>query len=100
MIGIRCACGSEAVYMLTCNSFHGTGHEWALAKVCGACRDVRWFETGRLDCRGVEIHTIPVPLGWSVEQAWEAIKRGEQVPDLAPRWANVEVRSGEMVRWL
>jgi hypothetical protein len=37
------------------------------------------------------IHTIPVPHGWSIEQAWEAIKRGDLLPDdEGERWANVE----------
>jgi hypothetical protein len=36
------------------------------------------------------IHTIPVPQGMSVEQAWEMIKRGDRLEDLDPRWANIE----------
>ena len=36
------------------------------------------------------IHTIPVPYGWSIEQAWEAIKRGDQLPDEGESWAVVE----------
>ena len=46
-----------------------------------------------------EIHTIPVPRGWSVEQSWEAITRGDLLTDPDPQgWANVEVVNGVMVR--
>jgi hypothetical protein len=57
------------------------------------------------------IHTIPVPKGWSTEQAWEALRRGDTLPhtsssDLALRrgdtlpdtiqsWTNVEVDENE-----
>jgi hypothetical protein len=48
-----------------------------------------------------EIHTIPVPVGWSAEQAWEAISRGEVLehPNGEPDWTNVEVVDGRLVRW-
>ena len=36
------------------------------------------------------IHTIPVPYGWSIEQAWEAISREDELPDQGERWANIE----------
>lgn len=36
------------------------------------------------------IHTIPVPIGWSPEQAWEAIKREEILPDKKKTWVNIE----------
>lgn len=39
------------------------------------------------------IHTIPVPEGWSIEQAWEAIHRGDRLPEDygdTNTWANVE----------
>jgi hypothetical protein len=49
----------------------------------------------------MEIHTIPVPRGWSVEQAWEAIRRGDLLTDPEPQgWANIEVSDGVMVRVL
>lgn len=48
----------------------------------------------------LEIHTIPVPNGWSVEQAWEAISRGDRLTDPEPSWANVEVKNGQLVRVL
>ncbi len=43
------------------------------------------------DERGV-IHTIPVPVGWSPEQAWEAIRRSDllQHPAGEPSWVNIE----------
>lgn len=41
---------------------------------------------------------IPVPRGWSPEQAWEAIKRGDVLTDPDPRWANVEVLDGRFVQ--
>ena len=41
------------------------------------------------------VHTIPVPRGWSVEQAWEAIRRGQPLPaDENGSWANVLIRDG------
>jgi hypothetical protein len=46
------------------------------------------------------IHTIPVPRGMSVEQAWENIVRGVALTDPTPAWANVEVRDGRIVRVL
>lgn len=44
-----------------------------------------------------EVHTIPVPHGWSVEQAWEAISRGDVLPDAHPAWANVLIQQGRFV---
>ena len=41
------------------------------------------------------IHTIPVPKGWSIEQAWEAISRGDTLPTTEQSWANVEVDENE-----
>jgi hypothetical protein len=37
--------------------------------------------------------------GWSVEQAWEAISRGDKLDDRDPEpsWANVLVRDGKLV---
>jgi hypothetical protein len=47
------------------------------------------------------IHAVAVPEGWTVEQAWEAVARGEGVPGEGPvRWANVEVKDGKFVRAL
>jgi hypothetical protein len=43
------------------------------------------------------VHTIPVPRGWSPEQAWEAIKRGDLLIDMQPAWANVLIRNGRFV---
>lgn len=36
------------------------------------------------------IHTIPVPYGWSIEQAWEAITRDDLLPDEGQSWVNIE----------
>jgi hypothetical protein len=40
------------------------------------------------------IHTICVPRGWSPEQAWEAISRGDKLPQqnlqFEDQWVNVE----------
>lgn len=44
------------------------------------------------------IHTIPVPHGWSVEQAWEAIQRGTPMQIMRGSWANIEVKDGKMVK--
>lgn len=44
------------------------------------------------------IHTIPVPRGMSVEQAWECITRNVALSDREPEWANIEVKDGRMVR--
>lgn len=44
-----------------------------------------------------EVHVIPVPRGWSPEQAWEAIKRGDVLTDPVPSWANVVIRGGRFV---
>ena len=48
------------------------------------------------------VHTIPVPRGWSPEQAWEAIQRGEHfhtgVETPEPSWANVLILNGRFVQ--
>ncbi len=44
-----------------------------------------------------QIHSIPVPLGWSPEQAWESIKRGDLLTDPEPSWANILVLDGRFV---
>ena len=36
------------------------------------------------------IHTIPVPYGWSIEQAWEAISREDELLEQGESWAVVE----------
>lgn len=47
------------------------------------------------------IHTIPVPPGWSPEQAWEAIKREDLLPDEEPDWINVETDDQDrLVRYI
>lgn len=46
------------------------------------------------------VHTIPVPRGWSPEQAWEAIRRGVSLTDERPFWANVLVERGRFVKLL
>jgi hypothetical protein len=43
------------------------------------------------------ILTIPVPRGWSVEQAWEAISRGDELTDKNPFWANIRVKNGKFI---
>lgn len=43
------------------------------------------------------VHTIPVPRGWTPEQAWEAIRRGDLLTDPEPAWANVVVKDGRFV---
>lgn len=43
------------------------------------------------------VHTIPVPAGWSPEQAWEAISRGVLLPETDVNWANILVRDGRMI---
>lgn len=52
----------------------------------------------------VTIHVIPVPRGWSIEQAWEAIRRGDKLRHKRkrpPTWANVVAdKDGNMVRVL
>lgn len=40
------------------------------------------------------VHVIPVPRGWSIEQAWEAIQRGDTLHHKRkrpPTWACVVV---------
>lgn len=48
---------------------------------------------------GATIHVMPVPEGWSPEQAWEAFKRGDlPLPEPPQGWAIIETRGGEFVR--
>ena len=44
------------------------------------------------------IHAIPVPRGWSVEQAWEAISRGDLLTDPDPAWGVVRVEDGRLTK--
>lgn len=44
-----------------------------------------------------EFHVIPVPHGWSVEQSWEAISRGDELTDPKPNWASIEVADNRLV---
>lgn len=46
------------------------------------------------------VHTIPVPLGWSPEQAWEAITREQPMPTGPKRWANILVEHGKYTQLL
>ncbi len=46
------------------------------------------------------VHTIWVPEGWSVEQTWEAIKRGDLIPTYVlaiGQWVNVDENGREVV---
>lgn len=43
------------------------------------------------------LHVIPVPRGWSPEQAWEAIKRGDLLTDPDPAWASIRIQGGSFV---
>jgi hypothetical protein len=45
----------------------------------------------------IVLHVIPVPQGWSVEQAWEAITRGDLLTDPDPYWGIVRAENGRMV---
>lgn len=64
----------------------------------------------------MSVHTIPVPRGWSPEQAWEHMVRGGflEHPEGGPVWTNIEaedvmleplpdgrrrVAGGRLVRW-
>jgi hypothetical protein len=43
------------------------------------------------------IHTIPVPDGWSIEQAWETIRRADILPsDIPVTWASIVVKDGHI----
>jgi hypothetical protein len=48
------------------------------------------------------LHTIPVPEGWSVEQAWEAIVRGDRFTlGRGTWWANIVVEDDtRFVTWI
>jgi hypothetical protein len=46
------------------------------------------------------LHTIPVPRGWTPEQAWQAIKDGILLKDPHPFWANIIVKNGKFVELL
>lgn len=46
-----------------------------------------------------KVHTIPVPDGWSIEQAWEVIKRGDRIPPNIPvTWANIIEKDGHLIQ--
>lgn len=47
------------------------------------------------------VHTIPVPHGWTVAEAWDAIAAGRLLPTRGGRmWANVLVVDGRLVEVL
>jgi hypothetical protein len=52
--------------------------------------------------RGTTICTIPVPVGWSVEQTWEAICHGDILthPHGEPSWVNIETVDNKLIRVL
>lgn len=64
----------------------------------GWCFECRTYPRGVAQPDG--IHTIPVPRGWSPEQAWEAIKRGDDLTDKRSRWANVRIENGRFMELL
>ena len=47
-----------------------------------------------------QVLTIPVPEGWSVEQAWECIQRGDTFPRRPNIWADIETRNNRLVQVL
>jgi hypothetical protein len=52
---------------------------------------------------GLVVYTIPVPYGWSIEQAWEAAVREDPLPAGLPAgWANVILHANGrfQVDWL
>ena len=55
---------------------------------------------GPAEYDGRAVHTIPVPHGWSVEQAWEAIVRGEDIGkyDPNPNWDNVLAEGTKIIK--
>ena len=44
----------------------------------------------------IHVRTIPVPVGWSVEQAWEAISRKDPLPTPPGSWANIATKAGKL----
>lgn len=68
--------------------------------LANAQEDAHYAHQDALDTHGIEIHTIPVPHGMSVEQAWESIVRGDKLTNPHPWWANVEVVDGQFRRVL
>lgn len=44
------------------------------------------------------VRTIPVPRDWSVEQAWEHIRRGHLLIDPDPWWAEILIRDGSLAK--
>ncbi len=44
------------------------------------------------------IHTIWVPNGWSVEQVWTVIQRGDKLPHIEEgKWVNVDEKGKVIV---
>lgn len=52
-VGVCCGHCGGSVYMVTCDSFSGSGHDWTLVSVCRDCRLVNWLESGCLDCAAI-----------------------------------------------
>jgi hypothetical protein len=54
-LGVAVECGrcGGPVYMVTCNAFNATGHDWTLVSLCRDCRLVNWVEGGCEDCRAI-----------------------------------------------
>lgn len=54
VVGVACGnCGGN-IYMATCNSFTGSGHDWAIVSICQVCRMTVWIEGGCPDCKGAD----------------------------------------------
>jgi hypothetical protein len=50
-VGVACGKCGGPVYMVTCNSFSGSGHDWVIVGVCRACRMTAWTDDACLDCK-------------------------------------------------
>lgn len=59
------------------------------------------MELGPAENDGMAIHTIPVPHGWTEEQAWESICRGDFPDDLDETqvgWGNVLAKGTKLIK--
>ena len=75
---------------------------FAIGYACARKQFAEWYESHATAMLGQSadqevVHTIPVPLGWSVELAWEAISRGDELPEGGSNWAVIGTRLDKLV---
>lgn len=71
---------------------------WALRRTTGARNRARRQSIVVLDDPRTVVVSIPVPSGWSAEQSWETILRGDRLKRGEWSWEYVMIEAGRLIR--